>query len=153
MKYRKAILGGCFFALVLSLGARNGYAQEEPQAPTDTKPKPAARSYPIPLVDSGDQDENGVQDTTSGLQPDITPLTGVQNPTLGAPEIRHSYWVPGFQYASTIQSGGYNQSNSSGWFVTNFLIGNISLLKAWRRSQLAVNYSGGGFFSTNSTQG
>ena len=154
MKYPLAILGGCFFALALSLGARNGYAQEEPQAPADTKPKPAARSYPIPTVDSGNQqDENGVLDTTNGLQPDTTPLTGVQTPTLGSPEMRHSYWVPGFQYASTIQSAGYNQSNSSGWSVANFLIGNISLLKAWRRSQLAVNYSGGGFFSTNSTEG
>src|SRR5271165_3578222 len=153
MKYRKAILGGYFFALVLSFGARNGYAQEEPQSPTDAKPKPAARSYPIPIVDAGDQDENGVLDKANGLQPDMTPLTGVQNATLGSPEMRHSYWVPGFQYASTIQSGGYNQANSSGWFVNNYLIGNISLLKAWRRSQLAVNYSVGGFFSTNSTQG
>src|SRR5271167_364159 len=126
MKYRKTILDGCFLALVLSFGARNGRAQEEPQAPTDTKPKPAARSYPIPLVDSGDQDENGVLDTTSGLQPDMTPLTGVQNATLGSPEMRHSYWVPGFQYASTIQSGGYNQANSSAWSAYNYLNGNIS---------------------------
>ena len=150
MKYNKAIVGGCFFALLLSFGTQNLCAQEEPQEPIDTKPKPAARSYPVPIVDPGNQqDEN----PNNGLQPDTTPLTGVQNATFGTPEIRHSYWVPGVQYSSTIQSGGYNQPNSSGWYVNNYLIGNISLLKAWRRSQLAVNYSGGGFFSSNSAQG
>ena len=30
------------------------------------------------------------------------------------------------------------------------MLGNLSLLEAWNRSQLAVNYSGGGYFSTNS---
>ena len=45
------------------------------------------------------------------------------------------------------------RANSSGWIMSNYLIGNISLLKAWSRSQLAVNYSGGGFFSTNSAVG
>jgi len=149
MKYGKAILGGCFFTMVLLCGARIGRAQDEPQEPADTKPKPAARSTPIPIIDSGDQQEdNGVQ-----VRPDVTPLTGLQTATLGSPEMRHSYWVPGFQYASTIQSNAYNQPNSSGWFATNYLIANFSLLKAWSRSQLAVNYSGGGFFSTDSTQG
>jgi len=115
-------------------------------------PKPAARAYPIPIIDLGDQqDDNGVRD--NGLQPDMTPLTGVQNATLGAPGMRHSYWVPGLQYGSTIQSNGYNQPSSSGWYATNYLIGNVSLLEAWSRSQLAVNYSAGGYFSTNSTVG
>src|SRR5262249_18017005 len=34
-----------------------------------------------------------------------------------------------------------------------FLIGNLSVLKAWAGAQFAMNYSGGGFFSTDSTQG
>ena len=150
MSFRTAILSGCLLAFALSFGARNGCAQEEPQEPIDTQPKPAARTYPIPIIDSGNpQDENSVQDTTNGLQPDMTPLTGVQNATLGSPEIRHSYWVPGFQYAST----GYSQPNSTGWFADNYLIANVSLLKVWSRSQLALNYSGGGFFSTYSPPG
>ena len=147
MNLRKTILGGGFFALALLFGALNGRAQDEPQAPTDTTPKPAARTYPLPII----EDENIVQDTTNGLQPDTTPLTGVQNATVGSPEMRHSYWVPGLQYASTIQSNGYNQSNSSAWSAYNYLSGNISLLKAWRGSELAVNYSGGSAISTNNT--
>jgi hypothetical protein len=154
MKYRRAILGGFFFVLVLFFGARIARAQDEPQEPADTMPKPAARSTPIPIIDSGNpQDDNGMQDTTNRLLPDVTPLTGLQNATLGSPDLSHSYWVPGFQYANTVQSSNYGQPNSSGWFVTNYLMANVSLLKAWSRSQLAINYSGGGFFSTNSTQG
>jgi len=149
MKYPKIILGGLFFALVLLFGARIGRAQDEPQEPAETMPKPAARTTPIPIIDTGNpQDDNGVQ-----IRPDVTPLTGLQTATLGTPELQHSYWVPGFQYANTIQSSGYNQPSSSGWFATNYLIANVSLLQAWSRSQLAVNYSGGGYFSTNNIQG
>jgi hypothetical protein len=150
----KIILRVCFLALVLLFGAQNGRAQEQPQEPTNANPKPAARSYPIPLSDSGSQ-QNGniVQDSTNTLQPDTAPLTGVVNATLGTPEVRHSYWEPGFQYAGTAQSNGFNQQNDTGWFANNYLLANLSLLKAWSRSQLTVNYSGGGFFTTDSTQG
>src|SRR5271157_4146413 len=106
MKYRRAILSGLFPAFVLLFGARIVCAQDVPQEPAETKPKPAARTTPITMIDSGDQEDvNGVQDTTNGLRPDVAPLTGLQNATLGSPELRHSYWVPGLQYANTIQSG------------------------------------------------
>jgi hypothetical protein len=155
MSYYRLILGGCFLSLALSVGALGLRAQDEPQNPDDnkTKPKPAGTTYPIPTVDSGNQDQNNTLDTTNGLNPDTTPLTGIQDATLGSPETRHSYWVPGVQYAGTIQSNGLGQANNSGWSMNNYLIGNISLLKAWSRSQLAVNYSGGGFFSTDSALG
>ena len=148
----KSIFAAVLLALVLFVGAGPLRAQDEPQAPTEEKPKPAGTSYPIPAIDSGDQqDQNGAPNNT--LQPDNTPLTGIQNPTLGSPEIRHSYWVPGIQWSGTIQSNSYNQSQNSSWLMNNYLIGNLSLLKAWSRSQLAINYSGGGFFSTDSAQG
>ena len=155
MSYYKLILGGCFLSLALSVGALGLHAQDEPQNPDDdkTKPKPAGTTYPIPTVDAASQDQNNTPDTTNGLQPDTTPLTGIQDATLGSPETRHSYWVPGVQYAGTIQSNGFGQANNSGWLMNNYLIGNISLLKAWSRSELAVNYSGGGFFSTDSALG
>ena len=146
MNSHKAVLGGCFLILTLALGTINARAQDEPQEPSDTNPKPAARS--LPPIDSGNPQDDS--QNPNALQPDTTPLTGLQNATLGSPEVRHSYWVPGVQYAGTIQSSG---SNSSGWTMNNYLIGNVSLLKAWSRSQLAVNYSGGGFFSTNSAVG
>ena len=148
----KSIFAAVLLALVLFAGAGLLRAQDEPQAPTEDKPKPAGTSYPIPAINSGDQqDQNGAPNDT--LQPDITPLTGIQDATLGSPEIRHSYWVPGIQWSGTIQSNSYNHSQNSSWLMNNYLIGNLSLLKAWSRSELAINYSGGGFFSTDSTQG
>ena len=114
MNSHNAVLSGCFLVLALTLGAVNTRAQDEPQEPTDTKPKPAARS--LPPVDPGNPQDDS--QNPNALQPDTTPLTGVQNATLGAPEMRHSYWVPGAQYTGSIQSGGYTPSNSSGWLST-----------------------------------
>jgi len=103
MNSHKAVLGGCFLILTLALGTINARAQDEPQEPTDIKPKPAARSLP-PVDPANAQDDS--QNPTNVLQPDNTPVTGIQDATLGSPETRHSYWVPGIQYAGTIQSKG-----------------------------------------------
>jgi hypothetical protein len=66
---------------------------------------------------------------------------------------RHSYWVPGVSYYNFIQSNDQSQGGGSGWTSSNYLAGNLSLLENWSRSQLAVNYSGGGNFSTDSSVG
>ena len=43
--------------------------------------------YPMPTIDSGNQqDPNNPTDATNGLRPDTTPLTGIQDATLGSPE-------------------------------------------------------------------
>src|SRR5260370_42491632 len=116
-------------------------------------PRPAAREYP-PLIEGlGGQDSNGDQGSTSNLNPDTLPLTGVQNPTLGTPGIRHSYWLPGFQHADTVRSSALNQATSSGWNTTSLVTGNFSLLEAWSRAQRAVNFSGGASFSSDRGQG
>src|ERR1700680_4632342 len=118
------------------------YGQEQQEE--NSKPKPAAHA---PMIDSNEN-----QDTTTdpdALRPDTTPLTGVQSPGLGSAEFRHSYWVPGVQVGTTAQNGG----NSGGWFDTTYLAGNVSLSEVWSHSHLALNYSGGGYFATNGTQG
>ena len=72
----------------------------------------------------------------------------MQNFTVGLPAIRHSYWVPGVQFSSNV----FSNSGSSGWTADNYFIGNLSLVQTWTRALLAVNYSGGGFVSSNSQQ-
>ncbi len=134
---------------LLSIGAA-AFAQDQ-QSDDTSKPRPAARVYP-PLG-YPDQDPSGDQDSTPPLQPDTRPLTGVQNPTLGSPEVRHSYWVPGFRYSNIIRSTALNQANAVGWNSTSYITGNVSLLQSGRNSQLSVNYSGGGYISTDSSQG
>ena len=141
MNCRTVIFGTWLFVLALSLGAWASCAQDEPQPAPEAPPKPAGYSFP----------GIGIGQQEGDLQPDSSPLTGMQNPTLGLPGIRHSYWVPGLQFSSSEYS--YSQSGSSGWTSNNYFIGNLSLLKAWSGATLAVNYSGGGFVSSNSQQG
>src|SRR5437016_14360231 len=109
--------------LFLLTGSARTVAQED-----SSKPKPAAGTHvPLPGV-PGDQDE---QQSGSDLTPDTHPLTGIQTPTLGSAEVRHSYWVPGFQYGNFVRSSNLDQSTSSGWNTTSFVAGNLSLLEAW----------------------
>src|SRR5580765_4926801 len=116
------------------------------------KPKPAARDYG-PLVETG-EDLTGTEQSTSAFQPDNFPASGMQNLTLGTPPVRHSYVVPGIQYGNTYSSGGAGSTGTKpGWNTTSFVSGNVSLLQEWSYSALSVNYSGGGYFSTDKAQG
>jgi hypothetical protein len=115
------------------------------------KPKPAARTNPLLFDTSGDQQD--ADQRTQTMQPDNRPLSGVQNLTLGTPEMRHSYWVPGIEYSNTIRSNSLSPAANSAWNTTSFVSGNISLLEAWSHSLLSANYSGGGYSSTDPIQG
>lgn len=135
--------------LIIISSVRAQDPQEPQQQDSGANPKPAARA--IPAI--GDPDEEGTEAPTDNWQPDTLPATGLQVPTLGTPELAHSYWNPGIQYGSTILSNPFGQQTNSGWYATNYLGGNLSLLEAWSRSQLAVNYSGGEYFTTGGPQG
>ena len=102
---------------------------------TGGPPKPPARVYGPIGVDQ-DQDQNQNPDM---MQPDNRPLTGFQEPTLGSPIERHSYWVPGVAYYNFIQSNGAFQGGSNSWSSTNYLSGNMTLLENWSPSQLVLN--------------
>ncbi|MGH9741847.1 MAG: hypothetical protein ACRD51_05790 [Candidatus Acidiferrum sp.] len=116
---------------------------------TSGSPKPAAREYP-PV---GDLSNAQNQSDSQPLTPDEQPLTGVQTATLGTPEMRHSYWVPGFGFGNFIQSSSILNPAVPSWNSTSYLSGNLNLLQAWRHALLNVSYSGGGFFSTDSAMG
>ena len=150
MTARKFVLATLTFSLALLAGSTSLRAQDEPQPPAEGKPRPAGTSTPISLVNTGG--EQNPDDNNNSLTPDNTPLTGLLTPTLGSPETLHSYWVPGIQWTGSIQSSGYNQTQNSGWLMNNYILGNLSVLKVWRRSQFALNYSAGGFFSSDSSQ-
>jgi hypothetical protein len=120
-----------------SFGTSGLYAQEQQEE--NAKPKPSAHA---PMIDTNEPDTTT---DPNALNPDNTPLTGAQNPGLGSQDFRHSYWVPGIQIANAAQS---NSGSSGDWTDTTYLAGNLSLLEAWSHSHLALNYSGGGYFST-----
>ena len=121
---------------------------QDPQQ-NDIPPKPAAKALP-PI---GGEDQEADQPIPA-MQPDNLPVTGFQDLTVGTPPERHSYWVPGFSYTNFISSNAQGAgAGNNGWYTTNFLTGNLSLLQNWSRAQLAVNYSGGESFSSNSAIG
>lgn len=133
--------GGALVGVVCGAFCVQGmYAQEQPPQEEDNgRPKPAAHA---PLIDPNEQEPTTDPNT---LTPDTSPLTGIQSPGVGSVEFRHSYVVPGVQAATTVQNNG----SGGGWFDTTYLAGNLSLSEAWSHSHLTVNYSGGGYFSTN----
>lgn len=124
---------------------QNNPDQNNPDNPFGGPPKPAGQA--LPYFDFG------VFGGGSDLRPDYTPLTSMLNAGLGFPEVKHSYWVPGISYGSSVASNLFGAPGNSGWYNTNYVTGDLSLLEAWNRSQLALNYSGGGSFSANSTEG
>jgi hypothetical protein len=148
MRRSPTFLAAPSIAVVLLVGSLGMTAQED-----TSKPKPPARVY-LPLIEGSDnQDAISDQKLVANLNPDEHPLTGVQIPTIGSPEMRHSYWVPGFQYGNFVRSSSVSQPTTSSWNTTSYVLGNLSLLETWNRSQLSVNYSGGGSFSTDKSQG
>lgn len=150
MKARKQFACGVLAIAAYGFSAAVLKAQET----NEEKPKPAARVLlPLPDLNGNQQDDN---DNGQTMQPDRGPVAGVQSPTLGTTELRHSYWVPGIQYGITAQSNNFNNTGttqSQGWTTTHYANGNLSLLEAWGHAQFGTNYSGGGFFSTDPTQG
>jgi hypothetical protein len=133
--------------LVWMFGCPAAVNAQDPE--TEAPPKPAAKSYPA--VGFGDD-----QETDQGpvaVQPDDHPLTGIQELTVGVSPEKHSYWIPGLSYTNAIQSNTVTQTGGFNWNSTNYITGNFSLLQNWSTSQLSVNYSGGGAFSTDSAIG
>ena len=112
-------------------------------------PKPALQYSPLFGPSDVQQDGDAL---TQAIQPDSLPLSGVQNPTVGRPASRHSYWVPAIQYGNASRSASIYGAKS-GWTTTNFVSTNVSLLESWNHSTLTANYSGGGYFSTDPVQG
>jgi hypothetical protein len=128
------------------LARTSAYAQDQQSS---EPPKPPAKTYG-PLGVDNQQEQNQSPDT---YQPDTRPITGFQQTTVGTPPERHSYWVPGVSYNNVIQSNGSLGGGQDSWSSTSYLNGNVSLLENWSRSQLQVNYSGGGYFSTDDAIG
>jgi hypothetical protein len=146
MKCGKAILTSLLLLVGISQVPASIHAQDQQN---DTGPKPAARALP-PIGLGDDQEANQAPEL---LEPDNRPLTGFQQLTLGTTPERHSYWIPGFSYINAIQSNALAQGGGGNWNSNSYVTGNLSLLQNWRGAQLALNYSGGGSFSSEPALG
>src|SRR5438874_3150407 len=98
MKDYRRLVRGFIWGTVVGLCTLPLSAQQE----SGERPKPAARVL-MPLPDLSD-DEQGLDQGSQTLQPDMGPVTGIQNPTIGTAKMRHSYSVPGIRYSNAVRS-------------------------------------------------
>src|SRR4029077_5250186 len=86
---------------------------------------------------------------------DTTPLSGAQNLTLGLPASGHSLLLPSFGISTQAQFNPYNsnQPNDPSVIGTTYLTGRLALSRSSGRSELSLDYTTGGSFSTDSTLG
>ncbi len=119
--------------------------QGQAQPTQSTVPIPAYRS---PLAGAADNGE----DTDTQLAPDTTPITGVQNFSLGMQTIR-SYWQPHVDLFSTIDSNPAENAGSTNWGASGSVSGGVDVHRNSGNSNLSLSYLGGASFSNNSVEG
>src|SRR5580704_6608394 len=137
MNYRN-LLHGVLLALLFLFAAHTIAAQDQPQQPPPDQPQPQPQDPQQAPPQEPDENPYGSIPKPAGqalpyfglglgngdLRPDYTPLTGMLNAGLGFPDVKHSYWVPGVQVASTAQSSLFGQSttsSTSSWYVINYV--------------------------------
>src|SRR5260370_9846341 len=131
---------------VMVLAALAGRAQEQ-SAGQATPPAPRVLS---PLAST--MNNNNAEDRNAGLQdlaPDTRALAGARYLSLGTPAVTHSFWRPLFNLTSTLDTNPLATSRTSGLTPWTSFYGGLDLHRVSRRSELTLNYLGGGLISSN----
>ncbi len=115
---------------------------------------PALEPFP-PLVRS-ESSSRAPESAASDLQadpdramPQTEPLTGGQPAALGTPGQAHNFLLPGFTFSQQIDTNGSGTAEPRKLTALSYLLGNLALERTSRRSQLALNYTGGGSVANN----
>src|SRR5207237_9258053 len=98
MKDYRRLVRGFIWGTVVGLCTLSLSAQQE----GGERPKPAARVL-MPLPDLSD-DEQGLDQGSQTLPPDMGPVSGIQYPTIGTATMRPSYSVPGARCSKAVRS-------------------------------------------------
>jgi hypothetical protein len=116
--------------------------QENQSTDQSAQPIPA---YQSPLGGGGGQSQ---EQSNTDLSPDTQPLSGAQELGFGVPYTEHSYWQPGFDVLTTLDSDPLGLT--TGWGTYTTLLGYLAVHRISSRNDLSLDYSGGGVISTNS---
>src|SRR5260370_502374 len=143
---------GGIFCGGLILGVRMAGAQEPSSRPQ--KPIPPASSEDN-RSEALQADEGTLPTREPKIIPDSRPLAGAQNLTLGTIALDHSFLLPSFSVVTQVgtNANNYGPSNGTGVQSTSFLIGRLGLNRTSGRSELMLDYLGGGTLSNNQAQG
>jgi hypothetical protein len=116
-------------------------------AENPSQPIPAIRS-PLAGLNGNDQDD---QQVTQKTLPDTTPLSGVENISIGKAPLDHNFIQPQFKIFSTADSDGLSANGNTGWGDFTSFLGGIDLHEASGTSNLMLSYLGGGTIAIGGT--
>jgi len=126
--------------ICIALAASSARAQQQ----TQDQPIPA---YHSPLASQADNPDPNAPPPQ--LLPDNRTLTGAQDPSLGVPSTNHSYWTPHVDVSVTLDSAPPVAGGGEGWTTWTSLTGGVDLRWLSGRSDMTVNYVGGGALSND----
>jgi hypothetical protein len=122
---RMQIIRWALLVLALSICS---VAQDNSQSQPDTTPAPAfGQNAPI-------------------LNPDNPPVTGLDAPSLELHTASRSFFSPALQVSESADTNGGNQLGNSGLESITRLLGAFDLQQFWPKSDLFLEYLGGGAF-------
>jgi len=142
---RSGVRIGCLLALA---GMPSVRAQQPTQQDQSGAPVPA---YHSPLAGAADNEDSA--DQPQKLAPDTRSPTGVQDFSLGAPPLQHSFWQPNFYLTSTADSNALGANSNTGWTTYTTVLAGVDLRRITGGSDLTVNYIGGGTVSNDGAVG
>jgi hypothetical protein len=126
-------------------GQQQNQQQGQQGDQSTNQPAQPIPAYQSPLGGGGGQSQ---EQSNTDLSPDTQPLSGAQELGFGVPYSEHSYWQPGFEVLSTLDSDPLGLT--SGWGTYTNLLGYLVVHRISSRNDLSLNYSGGGVVSSNS---
>jgi hypothetical protein len=83
------------------------------------------------------------------LNPDNPPVSGIDEPTLELHTATRSFISPGLQVSETADSNASNSLNTSDVASISRILGSFDLQQFWPKSDLFLEYVGGGAFYSN----
>jgi len=140
MKWRVQIWS---LILVLALGASSTWAQQQ----KDPRLNPPVA--PLPPIMAGESSSKALSDDPvpvpqNALKPDESPLSGAEAFSLGIKSGGRSYVNPSINYMQFADNNRRTATSLDDWRTTGTLTGSLALQQTKSRSQLGINYSGGG---------
>jgi len=123
-------------------------ARSQEQATDQANPVVLDNSSPAKPASGKDTNADPEQ-----LTQDTRALAGAQEPSLGAAGMRRSFWQPLVGLALTADTNPLITTNSNGLQTWTSAFGGIDMHRISRRSELTLNFLGGGLTANNSNGG
>jgi hypothetical protein len=135
--------------LVLALGVPTAWAQQK-----DPRLNPPVA--PLPPISPGESSsksalDDPVPNPQNAVKPDESPLSGAEAFTLGTSGGGRSYVTPTIRYTQIADYSKKTTGTLDDWRSTGTLVGQLALQRIWGRSQMGIDYSGGGTLFTTAS--